>query len=488
MSDAQISDLWATHVSYRAFQIESREEGGSFSLQTEPNQLLATSISEQTRGLSGFIEAQAAAKLSELASQHLKRAEPDAELGAALVRRLNAIRDPIAGEKKPALRADLAAVEALLYGSLAVEWRVKDAMSELKRLELMTAADQLTIATADDPRPLLQNALRGKNSDLFYYSLRFIMDDESRPHLELLIDTLPEVDSGNVESVLEWLGTANLSEEQFRNVQAFHAASHDKRSRVPATIFLMSRGRGDAYYKELRELALRKRAAPHYLDPEERGRDALFEYSIRTRYRRNESAELARELLDRIPSDAPSDTTGLRRIIYALGRLGNDDDLPRLRRYFRAEESAMASEVIDAIAYIDPDEALPMVRRQIDRFSAREDASYYGNYVGVFLDLLFWQRDMGSAESLLAALEKYREDLPHETSWVNSSELTLRYLLADTLDERVAAATEYVVSCGGLSDRDWRNSVAKQLIAVGADPKDVSPLIGPPADATPRHR
>lgn len=468
----------ASHAPYRSYVIASRDRGNDFYLFTPPNQLLADSIDEGTRGLAGLIETEGEDALWTISKEHLHDVAPDAEWRSEIVRRLKAIRSPTTSDPEPVMRKDLAAVESLIYGELAVDWRIADAMDDLKRLELATLSELLAIGAASDPRPLLRAALHKENSRVFYYAIDFILKAERTPHLDVLVESIPATEPEHAATVIRRLGSAELSEAQFRVIETYYANSDDKDARIAAGILLLHRERGDRYYDDLRDLFLRKRPSPSHSDPEERGLHELFNYSILTGKRRDESAELARELLDRIPADAESDTVGLGSLIAAVGELGNRDDLPRLRRYFREECSTLASTVINAIAHIEPDEGLSMMRRQIQRYNAREGGGYYGNYVGTYLDVIVWQHDTSSTQALAAALAKYRRQSPDETSWVESSERALQYLRAESLADRVSAVKRYV-DRAPLSEK-WSKSIANQLIAEGANSKDVAFMIEPP--------
>ncbi|MFN0020669.1 MAG: hypothetical protein ACKVP0_20615 [Pirellulaceae bacterium] len=459
-----------SHAPYLTFEIRSKDRDFEFHFRTKAEQFFGRDVSVRSGGVAGFVEAQLHRQLHRLAADQLPVIQPAEKLNHDLIDRLKQIPNgQVENEDNSyTFRNDIAAVDALLFGKLAVEWRIKDALPELRRLKLDDFAEQLRVATMENPEPELVKLLRSKNWGLFTWSLKFAAVPPNPKYFDSLLDSLPHVaDEHRADLILEVLEGAKVTLKQLAVVQAFHdSAKANSRSRIAAARFLLGQTDKVEFYRELRNIAQTERAKPDYLDPEEAAIKSVLAYSLRSGKQCDESAALTRLLLDRNP-DYKYD------LIRYLGQLGNSEDLPRLKSFCQKDNTYLTY-AITAIAHIDPPQGFKLALEQIDlHIKSEEDPRWR---VQAYLDLLFWRRDPAAIKPLEVTLAKSRDHDSEDLNWISQLEQVLQYLKSQDVKERLAIALKF--------DRDyfdqaWRADIGRQLIADGADAKACEVFLKP---------
>jgi hypothetical protein len=467
---SSLGGSWASHSPEMTLEIISKERDAPFHLRTKAHQLLGRSVDIAHRGVQGYVETRSADQLRRLYSDHLPVVEPDDATVRDLIRQLRQISDDKIEKEGDAYvgRSDLPALEALLYGRLAVTWRAKEALPELRRLKLADSAEQLRVATLENPEPELAKLIRSKNWDLFTWSLKFTAVPPNPKYFDLLVNSLPHVaDEYRADLILDVLEGAEITPKQSAVVQAFHdSAKEHSLSRIAAARFLLGRTDRDEFYLELRNISQTERVKPNYQDPEETAISAVLSYSLRSGRKRSESAALTRLLLDRNPGYPDS-------LIKYLGQLGTSEDLPRLKSFCR-QDNPYLTLAISAIAHIDPPQGLKLALEQIDLHNKNEqDPSWR---VQAYLDLLFWQRDPAAINPLEITLAKSRAHDDEDLNWIPQLEQLLQYLKSQDVKERLAIALKFDRN---YIDQAWRADIGRQLITDGADPKACEVFLKP---------
>ena len=502
-----IGGAYATHTADEAFIIVSRSETQPLHLRTEPAQLLADEIGLSTRGLHGFAETRLARLLHAMAREKLAAIGKGQQAREVIARLKKLDPAPIKanyGDELLALdhysRDDLVSVEAMLYSHLAVELRLKDALPELRRLQMIEQLAKLGIATADDPTALLREAITDEEGRLHRWAIDFAVDPPRPAHVQMLVDVLPQLESGfYVQEILERLEKLKLTSQQQSAIVSLFTESQDLYIRVVAADFLLGKYGDDRSYEFLHKLASESRPREDYElgDPVREALSSVLWYSAETGKRRGDSASLARAWLSQIPLTWRADGPPLRTLVACLGRLGTRDDLPLLEKFGDHSDSSLVVDAVEAVARIDGDAGLRHARRRIERFVADKEGSASFRWdVWPYFALIFGRRDVAAVEPLEKALTKleagktarataitdpdelnwgmYRGS-PPGSDWIGETSLLLAYLRADEIENRVAAALAYAKD-RKIEPRILRN-VAKQLIAEGADPKNCRPLL-----------
>lgn len=500
------SHSFATHTPEQGIVVVSRSSSDPFHLRTDPKQLIASRISTSYRGVRGFAETGLARAFEKLARDQFRALDRDHQASEVLVRLKKIDPVPVRAKYGDELltlddysRDDLAAVEAMLYSHLAVELRLKDALPELRRLKLTEPLELLTIATADDPTPLLEDAIINKQRH-FRWALEFAVNPPKPVQIQMLVRVMPQLKSAfYVEEILQRLEKLELTSEQQSAIIGLFADSKDLHTRVVTADFLLKKYGDDRYYDFLHKLAADSRPQEEYElgDPVRHALSSVLAYSVESGRRRGDSAALARTWLAQIPATWQADGPPLRSLLECLGRLGTREDLPLLEKFCEHEDSSLIVEAVEAVAGIDIHAGLRHVRTRIERFVADQGGSTSFRWdVWPYFGFILMRSDTAAIAPLEKALAKLEsgnasrptpitdpnklnlgmyQGAPPGSDWMGETRLLLAYLRADTIENRVAAALAFA------RDRKIEptvlREVARQLSANGADPEKCRPLL-----------
>ena len=385
-------------------------------------------------------------------------------------------------------RHDLASIEAKLYSHLAIDWRLEEALPELRRLGLGNAAIRLSIATSDDPTELLKTGLMHEDWGLFRWSLAFTVFLSPQKRAEVFVDSLPGVkDEFRASDVLKYLSLSPLSMAQEVKVEEFFEQSEGVRSKIAAAGLLLEKTDEDKYYEFLTKAAGKweKTDVLDVYDPARGAIEALVSYSSIDGKKRKETAALIRTLLGRISMDAHADFSGMRLLVANLPSVGEEKDVELLTKYCKHSDASMVMTALGAIEEISPKTALKKARRQIDKYLDDEYRTSDGRvsfdwYVLPYFDLIFWQNDKSAIEPLKRSLEIYRKRQPDRTDWIEETQVLLNYLQAERVEQRVKYALQYATL--RYVDDEKLKQVGERLVAEGADEKLCKPLLRPEPD------
>jgi hypothetical protein len=491
---------YQTHTAEEGIVVVSRDPEKPFNFMTEPRQLTATDIDLRHDSLRWFFETRLAKWVRQAANNRLTSIDQAEERAGRILSHLRRIDPtPIKDEFSDELlaldhssRDDLASVEAMLFSHLAVEMRLMEALPELERLNLRDAVIMLKVSTAHDPTEVLKAMIESGDGPWFHWAVDFCVAPPHPPRVQLLVDSLPRLKSSYaVEVILEKLSDLNLTAEQQAAIAALLDKSGPLHTRVHCAEFLLARTGEDRFYNYLHQVALHAEIEKicDFYEPERKALHAAVSYSASTGNRRSDSAELVRIWLMRLSPDAHADESPLRMLVTALGRLGDRKDLPLLERYCSHPDSSFVVNVVEAIAFIEPELALQKARERIAEFVSDQGGEMSFRWdVWPYFGLLFWRHDSAALPHLERALRKLQDrklqprarqitggeltwamyqGAPPGTDWAAETRRLIDYLNAESADERLAAVLAYVQN-HHVAARFLRD-VAEELRQAGAD-------------------
>jgi len=478
---------WASHTPY--FSVELIAKGDQpIELRTEAMQPLHDEISTSSEDLRGWAHTRLCATLLKQARFRLKALPSDEQQRIFVQRLQNISAEKHSGTHEQELlpvtsyqRDDKAAVELVLYAHLAIELCTKEALPELRRLGAVDAAKRLTIVSAGDSATPLAAAIRGDDFKLRQWALATAEKD--RPgYLQMLVELLPEFQAERpdmIGTILMYLGDRPLNARQIGIVDSIYQKASKGTAKVETAGVLMNQTQDAKYFDYLLSVA---RAEPTddadpLHDASEYAADFVFEYSGRTKRRREECYALLIKRLESMPAEVRPDSFQHFELVSHLGSLGTRADLPRLEKLADHESGYLAKYAIDATAKIDPIAAVRKARDRIDGFVARKgDGHDYSWNVSAHYELLFWRNSREAAPALRLA---HKALLDRHNSWpIEDPQPLIDYLEAKDAASRLAAAIRFVE--GRSIDPMWTKDVASELIAAGVKAEQCQLLLDRP--------
>ena len=487
----------ASHTSHVRIEIQSRTAGRPFALKSDVLPPLYTNVERDHRGVAAFAHTELHNRLADIAFKQLPDVPFNDATGREMVERLRQIptpKKPSGGEEpgskegkaggrsyptwEEQVRREL--IEPLVLARLAVACQAKEAMPHLRRLGLRAEERLLAVYTADDQRQAIREAFELNDWPLSHDVVNFVGKAPTPARVDALLDHVAIAEESFGAIVCKILDHMPLDPKQIERLRSLRESTSRPWTKVAITRTLLWQLDDDASFCELIALASKPmpKESKSLYSHEQQAFEAVVMYANETGKRRSETADMMRTLLDRVVPESATNYERLDYLLRYLGKIGDKSDIARLKRFAlpdRGHESMLA---IESIVVLDAEQGLSLAREKMRGFLAGREQAEFHVCVYYYLDLLLNHRDEAAAPLLDAAIAK---EVARNPAFVTNRQyelanIVLQYLRASTAQQRATLAVTYYREQYHSATASTRR-LAERLIAEGADPAQLAPLI-----------